>query len=574
MTEISFNFLINLFFFLSFPFIGGYLAVKYKLSPLIGYILGGIIMGLFFSQRFSHDFLSNIAVLGLSILVFAIGMEVDFKSIKMFGKFVLWGGLIQLGASAILIFVLSVVFGFNLIESFFFGFAFALSSTAVVAKIIQDKGEESSFLGGITIGILILQDIALIPLIIIFSSFSKDASFINVSKSIILNSIKAGVLLVSVYFIGETIMPFMLDKVANISQEIFNLFIILFIVGSLALFSWLHISVLLAAFLAGILLNKTLEQEQVFSQIRTVRDLLAIVFFVTLGIGINLYFVFTHSLSILIFVLFLVLIKFLVVLILFLAFRFHTKTAFLIASYLFEVGEGAFIIIYQGLQSGVISSDSYNFAVSTVVITLLLTPFIINYNDKLYSIVRKFTKKFFPFIGKFISYKFDRESPNISILPYKNHVVICGYGRVGRYIGRALTLAKIPFVAVDYNLQIVKRARSQGVNIIYGDPTNIDILDYLEVDNASILISAIPNKKYQEQVVIGAKKLNPKIIIFTRVHRKEDQQRMRDLNVDVIIHPEFEASLSIIRKILLYKRFSKDDVKRKIKRLKIEHGIL
>jgi len=153
----------------------------------------------------------------------------------------------------------------------------------------------------------------------------------------------------------------------------------------------------------------------------------------------------------------------------------------------------------------------------------------------------------------------------------KDHVILCGYGRIGAYIGRALQLAHIPFVAIDYNFRIVERARQEGVNIIYGDPTDIDILDYAEAEHASAIVLALPNRFAQETIMMHARHLNRHLIVMSRVHKYADQKRMQDLGAHVVVQPEFEASLSIIRKIMILKKVERDDIVRHIAHFKKEH---
>ena len=301
---------------------------------------------------------------------------------------------------------------------------------------------------------------------------------------------------------------------------------------------------------------------------------MAVVFFVFLGLSLELGFVINNIFPIIFFVILVVLIKMAVVLGIYLFFKFHSRTSFSLAIFLFQIGEDAFILIFQGLSAGVMSQETYNFALSVVLITLLLTPVFIAQKDNTYRLLRVFIKKYLHFLEQYIVFKLDRETPNIDILPLKNHVIICGYGRIGSYIGRALTLANVPFIAVDYNFHTVEKAKQEGINVIYGDPTEIDVLDYAECDSASVLISAVPESFSQEMIILNAKKLNPGLVIFTRVHHESEQKRMKDLGVDVVIQPEFEASLSIIRRVLLWKGLDKGEIARKIKRLKIEHGII
>ena len=120
----------------------------------------------------------------------------------------------------------------------------------------------------------------------------------------------------------------------------------------------------------------------------------------------------------------------------------------------------------------------------------------------------------------------------------------------------------------------MERAKKEGVNIIYGDPTEIDVLDYAQCDEASVLIAAVPGSFSQEMIIFNAKRLKPKLIVFTRVHQEEEQRRMRDLGVEVVVQPEFEAALSIVRRILYRRGFDREEIARKVKRLKIEHGMV
>ena len=146
MTEIPFQMLFGAFLFLLFPLVGGYIAVRLKISPLIGYMVSGIFLHLILGNQLPRQFINNFSMLGLILLIFTIGLETNFASIKRFGKFVVLGGILQIGITSLILYGVSVAFNFTLIESLFIGFAFSLSSTAVVSKIMQERGEENSLL--------------------------------------------------------------------------------------------------------------------------------------------------------------------------------------------------------------------------------------------------------------------------------------------------------------------------------------------------------------------------------------------------------------------------------------------
>lgn len=574
MGEISSPIVINFFIYLFVPFIFGALAKKIKISPLIGYIIGGLVLGNFFPNLIDDQAIKNFAYFGILLLLFTLGLEINFSRILSFKKIIVTAGLLQISISVILISLLSSLFRFNLLQSFLIGIALASSSTTLVAKIIQDRGEEQSFIGEITIGMLIFQDIAFIPFLIIFTSISgNNISPLAVTLDIFVSFAKSALIIFGLYYLGLRIIPWVFNKIAKSSRELLNLFIILFIFFVTSLSLVLKVPTLIGVFIAGILLAQTLEHYHIFSEVRPLRNLLGVIFFVYIGSNIKLLTVADFLPQILLFTMGIILIKILVTFIIFLVLRFHSKTSLSLALYLFQIDEDAFILLSSALFNKVISYEHYLFVITSTLITLVLTPIIIKNKNKIYILTRVFIKKYLPFLEKFIAYRIDSNQSPIDTLEIKNHVVICGYGRIGGYIGRSLMLANIPYVAIDYNLYQVEKAKKQGVNIIYGDPTDIDILDYAQVDEALILILALPEKLDQETVVMNARKLNRNIFIISRVHRQSDQTRMKDLGANLVVQPEFEASLTIIKKIYLWHKMDKQDIINKIRRLKIEHGI-
>jgi CPA2 family monovalent cation:H+ antiporter-2 len=574
MGEISISLVFNFFLYLFVPFVFGALAKKIKISPLIGYIVGGLILGNFYPFYSNQESIKNFAYFGIVLLLFTLGLETNFTRILTFKRFIVIGGLFQIILSSIFIFFLSLLFKFSFLESFLIGIALSSSSTTLVAKIIQDRGEESSFIGEITIGILLFQDIAFIPFLIIFTSITKNnLTSLTIVLDIIVSLIKSGLIIASLFYIGRKIIPRLFNRIARGSRELLNLFIIVFIFFVIGLSSFFKIPTLIGVFIAGILLAQTLEHYHIFSEVRPLRDLLGVIFFVYIGSNIKISLIGGMIPQILLFTFAVIMIKAVIILIIFLMMKFHSKTSFSLALYLFQIDEDAFILMSSALLNKTISNNHYLFIITSVLITLIITPILIKNKNNIYNRIRSFTKRYLPFLEKFITYRIDTNQSPIDVLQIKDHVVICGYGRIGGYIGRSLMLANIPYIAIDYNLYLVEKAKKQGANIIYGDPTDIDILDYAQVDEALILILALPERQDQEAIVLNARKLNRDIFIISRVHRQSDQTRMKDLGVNLVVQPEFEASLSIIKKIYLWHKLDKQDIINKIRRIKIEHGM-
>lgn len=573
MGDLAPDVLFQMILFLLCPLFGGYAAYKLKLPAMVGYIAGGIVLGFIGKGILSGDFLSQFASVGIIFLLFTVGLEVNLESLKRFRKYTIYGGLLQIGITSLCVFVLAFLFRFDLRAAILLGLALSLSSTAIVSKIIQEKGEESSLTGNLALGILILQDFAAIPLIILVTAMGTDGGAVEFVKALLIGSFRAAFVLVSIYFVGKNVVPFVFSKVTKISIETLNLFTIFFIFIAVYVFSVLGLSAGIAAFIAGVLVGQTLQHYHIFSQVRPLRDLFTVLFFVYLGITVDIGSIIFNLPAILVFVLMLTLIKFFVVFFIFTKLKFHTRSAFSLGLLLTQVGEFAFVLLTQARSSNLITSDTYHFAITTTLFTIALSPLLIAKRNILYTRTKGFIKNRIPDLDAYVSAHFDRDISHIDVLELQDHVVLCGYGSVGKYIGRALTLAKIPFMAIDYNYYTVEHARRADTPIMYGDCTDIDILDYAQADTAAILICAVPSKSAQESIVLHAKTLNKKLLIFTRVNDEDQQQRMKDLGAEVVIQPEFEASLAIVRKIFIAFNIPKEDIAGKIKRLKIEHGM-
>lgn len=238
-----------------------------------------------------------------------------------------------------------------------------------------------------------------------------------------------------------------------------------------------------------------------------------------------------------------------------------------------QVGEFAFIVLHQAHTNGLVADETYLFGIASTLLTIAISPIIMDHRNTLYTKSRSWMKKHMKSLDTYISYRVDREPAHIDALSLKDHVIVCGYGRVGMYIGRALSMAKVPFIAIDFNYHTVEKERKKGIHIIYGDPTDIDILDFAQAEYATALISAVPDAFSQEMIILNARMLNQDIKVFTRVSLENHQKRMKDLGAQYVIQPEFEAALSIVRKILVGYKVPRKDIAGKIKRLKLEHGM-
>ena len=551
--------------------VGGVLAKRLRQPLILGYLIVGLIFSFVPMKFFDWHNLEVIADIGVAFLMFTLGLEFSFDRFRKVKDVVLWGGIVQISGVLALMLVLLPFLGFSFGDSFYIAAAFSLSSTAVVVKILSDRGELLSLPGQIMVGWLLLQDLAVLPMMILVPSFAKAES---VGWAQVIPSLgRSIVVLYVVLILAKKIVPKLTDWIASFnSREVLLLFVVSLSLSAAFFTYWLGMSFAIGAFIAGLLISTTVESHAVFAEIRPLRDLFITVFFLTLAINANPvswlgYLGLIAGLAGLV-----MLIKLLLIFGLTVYFGYHSKIAFLVGVGLVQVGEFGFVLAQEGFRSGLISNYSYSVIVAVTLLTIVLTPILFNGAASFYDRLAKVLKRRLPKIAVvlFPEYKYEKFGRE---LPYKDHVVICGYGRMGKYIGRALQLNKVDFVVVDYNREVVKKLEMASIPVVYGDPSSKEILDYAQVDYARAVVIAIPDFYTQSQVIINSRALNPKVKILCRTHKEEDQPKLRALGADVIIQPEFEAGVYAVRKLSDLFGF-KDKVEKNIHRLRIEHGIV
>jgi CPA2 family monovalent cation:H+ antiporter-2 len=363
MSGLPLDFLFNAIIFILFPFLGGAIMTKLKLPRMLGYIVSGMALGVL-TKGTADQFLSNVAQIGLILLLFTIGLETNVNKLRRFGKLLLGVGLSQMMLTTLVFFSLIMLRGTTMLEAFIIAFAFSLSSTALVSKIIQEKGEEDSLMGSLTLGILILQDLMVIPFMIFLSSLGAGSGPLDILSDILKTTGKTIFILAAMYVVGQKLAPFVFSKTAHLSKELLNLLTILTIVSAVFMFTYLGLSPAIAAFAAGVIIGGTMEHYQIFSQMRPLRDLFTILFFVVMGATLDVSQLFVQLPATILFVTVAMVLKFLIVDALFTYFKFHSKTAFSGALMLSQIGEFAFVVLKQSQVGGIVSNDTYYFAIA------------------------------------------------------------------------------------------------------------------------------------------------------------------------------------------------------------------
>jgi CPA2 family monovalent cation:H+ antiporter-2 len=571
----TFSLVTTLLFIFSAAVIGGFIAHWIKIPFVLGYIGMGILVGNVFPKFFDAQLLNPIADVGVTLLLFTLGVELSFHRLRHVLGIVFWAAFFQITlVTSILLVVLYGLFGMPFLPALFVAIAGSLSSTAVIIKILVERGDLDSVPGEILTGWLVIQDISVIPIMILLpvlvaTYISGTATLIGTMTVIFVQLFKAGVAIGLVLFLGKHGVPFLLNRVAKLgSREVFLITTISIVfISAISAYAF-GLSFGLGAFIAGLLIAETSQNHMVFAEVRPLRDIFATVFFVSLGMSISfssILFIWPLLLGTIIMILF---IKICIVFFLSRFLGYHPKTSWLVGLGLLPMSEFGFIMAREGVALGALSTQDFTFIIALVVGSIAFSSPLLMHGHALYYRLKQILGQRLYIFGKRVQKKEKTDE-----LPYENHVVLCGYGRVGKYVGRALEMAGIPYVVVDYNHTTVSLLKEKGIPVVYGDPADRDVLDKAQVDYAKAIIIAIPDKHTQELIIGHALTLNKNIKIICRTHHEEDQLHLKSLGVHVVIQPEFEASLSIIHRIVLEYGMTQEELSGKISRLKIEHGV-
>ncbi len=560
---------------------GGAIAVRLKFPSIVGYIAGGILVGNTLSRGFDHQLIALIAEAGVTLLLFTLGVEFSFHRLKRILHAISWPAIAQMVITLLVVLLCLIALKISFIPALFLSSAAALSSTAIVVKILSERGELDSVPGELATGWLVIQDLAVVPILILLTAVAGvtagEGSVISVMGTMLLAMVKAGILITVILYLGSRGVPALLATVAGYRNREFFLLTTIGIVFFVGLLTYaVGLSVSLGAFLAGLLVAETSQNHAVFAEIRPLRDLFAVVFFVSLGMSLPVSALVSSLPAMMVMTLAVIIVKGGSIYTLLRFLGYHRKTAFLVGVYLTQVSEFGFVIAGTGMTIGALSESQSSLLVAVTFITILLSSPMISRGHQFYYFVHNFTKRF----PSFFRTRVDEQNAGDSTsdggkegYPIRDHVVVCGYGRVGRYIGRALQMSGIPFLVVDYNQHTLAGLRSAGIQTVYGDPADKDVLDYAQIDYAKSLVIAIPDRHTQEMVIGNALSLNRRIKIICRTHHEEDQRHLKSLGVQTLVQPEFEAALTIVTKLLTDFNIPDEEIAGKMSRLKIEHGI-
>ena len=500
---------------------------KFKIPPIIGYIITGILVTSFF--HIEKETIEHIAEFGIIFLMFLIGLEFSPDKLQRMQKEVfVYGTLEMLVVGLGFGFLISYLFNINLNISLIIGGALALSSTAIVLKLLNESREISKPYGSNSLGILLFQDIAVIPILIAISIIvNKDLSVTDMITQTFIGFIS----LIGVIFIfGKYIAPFIISQaVKTKSDEIFLSTVLLIVLAAAETAHFFGLSYSLGAFLAGMIISETPFKYQIEADLVPFRDLLLAVFFISVGLSVNLDFAISHLGEIILYTISIMSLK--AILIFGIIKIFSTKRiALKTALTLSQVGEFAFVIFALLGKYELVDNNLLQILIVSVVISMIATPFILKYLYKIVSIFDKNIKS---------------EMPRLKPANIDGHIIVVGYDKIGKRICSKLNYLEIPYIAIDKQIEHVNDGIKNGDNVIFGNASDKNILEALNIQNAKSVIITTLNEVYTHLITENILALNPDIKIIAISDDKIEKEFLKENKVIIV-----DKNREIARKIM------------------------
>jgi CPA2 family monovalent cation:H+ antiporter-2 len=410
----------------------------------------------------------------------------------------------------------------------------------VVLKLLIERGELDTAHGRLMIGILLVQDVAIIPMMAIMPAIGEPAWASALGVAVL----KAVIFIGAMFVLGLWVLPWLMRRVAGFrSRELFLLAI--FGLCILVAFVTDHFGISLAfgAFAAGVIISESDYAHQAIAEVVPLRDIFATLFFVSLGMLIDLHFLVDNLAIVSIAAVTIIVGKFAICFVVPRIVGYGAKTMLHTGAGLFQIGEFSFVLAAAALSAGIISNDIYNVTLTSAAITILLTPLAMGAASRLYVYLNQ-RERFSAAFARRSDPEPERR------LQLNNHVVICGCGRAGRVLGAVLEKRGFTRLVIDEDPRVIDMLRENGVPYIYGDASNPDILSRAMLDKAKVMIITMNDPIAIELAVKNAHAINPKLDIVARVQFDEHADTLREMGVAEIIRPDFEAGLEMVRHTL------------------------
>ena len=548
---------------LGFALILGFIAVRLKLPALVGYLIAGVIIG-----PATPGFVANLelslqlAEIGVMLLMFGVGLHFSLDDLLAVRRIALPGAIVQIVIATELGMVATSLWGWSFGAGIVFGLALSVASTIVVLRALEDRGVLESINGRIAVGWLVVEDLAMVLVLVLLPALSgwlggdaaygvaKGAGNRDLLTTLALKLGQVSVFVVLMLGVGRRVFPWLLWQVARTgSRELFTLCVIAAAVGiaygSAELFG---VSFALGAFLAGMVMRESALSYRAADESLPLRDAFSVLFFVSIGMLFDPEMLIREPLQVFVVVVIIVFGKSLAAFLLVLAFRYPLNTALTVSASLAQIGEFSFILAGLGVSLKLLPTEGQSLILAGALISIALNPLVFHAIEPVQAWIRSRSK---------LARALERPDDPLAELPMtidqnrlNGHVVLVGYGRVGRRIGEALTERGVPIVVAEQNRELVEWLRERGIPAVSGDASDPAVLIQAHVARAQILVIAVPDTFRARKMIEIARTLKPDVETVVRTHSDEEAALLRKEKAGKVFVGEHELALGMTRHVL------------------------
>ena len=546
---------------------GGLIAALLRQPVLLGYLIGGVVVGpagLGLIKELVQ--VETLAQFGVAFLLFTLGVEFSFTELKKVQAISLGGGGLQIILTILFTTLVSLGVGWvtSPAQGVFLGAILSLSSTAVVLKCLMERSETETPHGQVLLGILVVQDLALGLMLAVLPALDKPPEEIGVAILIALAKLSlfaGGAVAVGIWLIP----PFLRLIARTESRELFLLSVVVLCLGIAIITEKLGLSIEMGAFVAGLMISEVEYSDQTLTYVEPVRDIFASLFFASIGMLIDPLFLWNNLELILGLVAIVLIGKFLIITPLVKLFRYPLKTAIIAGLGLAQIGEFSFVLASEGQSLGLVSRRVYLLILGTTAVTLVLTPFVLRLVPFLFSFLESMP---------WLKPHFDGDGMPLAVaedMPYKDHVVVCGYGRVGKNLVKLLQQHNIPVVVIDQSETRIQQLRDAAIPYVYGNSVSFHVLETAGVITAAGMAVALPDPMSTRVSLKRALELAPDLNIVVRANSDKNIEALYQLGAKEVVQPEFEASLEMATYLLTDVGFSAVLLQKEIQQIRDRH---
>jgi len=529
---------------------------KIKLPSVIGYLIAGVLIGPYGMQLIEDlESVKHIAEVGVILLLFVIGLEFSLaRLLKNLVSVLGVGGFQLILTSCAVAWGLSE-YGFPKNQSIAFGLIVALSSTAIVLKMLTDLAEIDTIQGRLCIGTLLFQDICVVPIMLVMPLLAQSTTTSPIDFFIAM--FESVVAVIAIFFLSKLIVPRTLTWVARTgNKEHLTLFVIFIILITGWLSQKMGLTLAMGALIAGMIISDSEYNHQIILDILPLRDYFSSIFFISIGMLLQIQVFFDSAYLFLGLTATVILIKIVLSFLSCVLVRTSLRISMVVGMRLAQVGEFSLILAAIGLEQGLFNNVQYQYLLIVSILSMLVAPFLIQ-------ISTKFSIWFFSRVRSEEPEEKEKDT-------FSDHVIISGYGLGGRTLAKVLQEANIPFLILELNGEKIKRALKEGCSANYGDCTQQDTLLRAGIKKAKMIVYAITDQVSTERAVRLTRKLNPKIKIIVRTRLFSQVEELKEAGANEVIPEEFETSIEIFCRVLKDYRIPNNVIEQQVELIRLE----